>query len=67
MDLTCSSDRGFLFIGMADLWSHELAHFLLARNEAGLLRPLRKRVRNYFRRAIDDAKRRVAKARGWRA
>jgi hypothetical protein len=43
-------------LGWADLY-HELAHFLLARNEAGLLRPLRKRVRDYFRRAIDDAKR----------
>jgi len=43
-------------LGWADLY-HELAHFLLARNEAGLLRPLRRRVRDYFRRAIEDAKR----------
>jgi hypothetical protein len=43
-------------LGWADLY-HELAHFILARNQFGLLRPLRRRVRTHFQTAIDDARR----------
>jgi len=43
-------------LGWADLY-HELGHFLVARNQAGLLQPLRTRVSNHFLRAIHDATR----------
>jgi hypothetical protein len=43
-------------LGWADLY-HELAHFILARNQAALLQPLRRRVGEYFQTAIDDAMR----------
>jgi hypothetical protein len=41
-------------LGWPDLY-HELAHFLVARDERILLRPLRRRVRDYFKRAISEA------------
>jgi hypothetical protein len=43
-------------LGWPDLY-HELAHFILARNQAALLQPLRRRVGNHFQLAIDDAMR----------
>ncbi len=41
-------------LGWADLY-HELAHFILARNQVGLLQPLRRRVGDHFQKATDDA------------
>lgn len=43
-------------LGWADLY-HELAHFILARNQAALLQPLRRRIGDHFQRAIVDAMR----------
>jgi hypothetical protein len=43
-------------LGWADLY-HELGHFILARNRAGLLQPLRRRVSNHFLSAVHDATR----------
>jgi hypothetical protein len=43
-------------LGWADLY-HELGHFILARNRATLLQPLRRRVSNHFLGAVHDATR----------
>ncbi len=43
-------------LGWADLY-HELAHFILARNQAALLQPLRRRAGDHFEGAVGDAMR----------
>jgi hypothetical protein len=43
-------------LGWADLY-HELAHFIVSRNEATVLRPLMDLVSSHFAKAIDEARR----------